>query len=74
MEWPKLKRDYKGLLVRTKATIENGRMEIPEGTVCEVRDWYQGLTLKSEPCSKCGVRVSISRVPLSDVELIGPAS
>lgn len=70
MDRPKLKRDWEGRKVRTLLPMRNGMMEIPAGTVCTVRRNYAGLRLSTDPCSCCGVRVSISKVGECDVELL----
>lgn len=72
MDWPKLKRDYKGLTVRTVTEIRNGAMIIPAGTVCEVDEWFRGLTLITSRCPHCGVRMFVTRVSQSRVELVEP--
>lgn len=70
MKWPKLKRDYSGAKVRTLRDLKNGWCSVQAGTVMTVSNWSGGLFLWGEPCGCCGVRVSMSKVPLSDVELI----
>lgn len=55
--------------VRTLAEMSNGFMTIPAGTICAVTTTHQGLlSLKSEPCPHCGVRIHISRVSRFAVE------
>lgn len=69
-EWPKLKRDYKGLKVKTLVPLNNRFMEIPAGTVCVVQEaWSYWVTLGTEPCPHCGVRVFIRKVPCREVAL-----
>lgn len=70
MDWPKLKRDHAGLIVKTVSPLRNGFMEIPAGTVCKVRNAHGGLDLQTEPCEKCGVSVFIRKVGYSSVVLI----
>jgi hypothetical protein len=74
MMWPKLKRDYKGLTVRTKVPISNGFMKIPENTVCTVTEGRSNwVNLSSEPCPHCGVSIYIRKVHRYEVELIQQA-
>ena len=61
---------WKKQKVRTLITLENGWAEIPPRTVCSVTRKYKGLSLISEPCPNCGVKVKISRVPYRDLQLI----
>ena len=58
---PKLKRDWKGLIVKSKVPLVNGWYEIPPGTLFIVRHNYKGLDLVSEPCKECGVRLAIAK-------------
>lgn len=72
MDWPKLKRDHIGLIVKTRTILENGWCKIPTGTICEVTYSRGGtISLKSDPCKCCGISISISKVPYRDVVLIG---
>lgn len=66
--WPKLKRDYKGMTVKTVRELKNGSTIIPVGTICIVDDWHKGLTLITPICQHCGIRAFITRVPQSYVE------
>jgi len=60
-----------GREVRTLRVLENGIMRIPKGTICEITGmWRGGYSLRGKPCRKCGVAVSISQVPKSDVVLL----
>ena len=67
-KWPKLKRDYKGMKVRSTKLLRNGRIEVPQGTVMTILDWYRGASVKTDPCPHCGVRVYITKVAESDME------
>jgi len=68
--WPKLTRDHVGATVKTLRELQNGWCTIAIGTVATVTYSRAGLSLSTEPCKCCGVRVLISRVPYTDVELI----
>lgn len=67
-EWPKLKRDYAGLKVRSTRELKNGSICIPAGTVMTVDNWYRGASLWTEPCKCCGVGIYITKVPQSALE------
>lgn len=69
MKPPRLKRDWEGLKVITLTDLENGFMRIPYGTECVVRRNYAGLSLKSDPCARCGVSILINSVPESAVRI-----
>lgn len=70
---PGMKRvsEWVGRKVETVAVMRNGNQEIPAGTVAEVTQARSGLTLKTDPCKCCGVRVYITRVHSSHVRLVG---
>lgn len=67
---PRLKRDWVGRKVRTRRELRNGMGVIPAGTVAIVTYNRSGLSLSTDPCGSCGVRVLINRVPEHDVELL----
>lgn len=70
-EWPKLKRDYKGLRVRVVKPFRNNGGERAEiGRTATIEGWYCGLKLSIDVCDKCGTKMYITRVPQSSVELI----
>lgn len=61
----------RGKRVRTRRTLTNGMMQIPVGTICVVDGWWRsGVSLKSAPCSHCGIKVSISQVHRDDVIIV----
>jgi len=70
MEWPKLKRDYIGLIVKTKWELENHHEVIPQGTICKVTYAKGGLTLKTKSCKCCKVAVYLRCVSEDDVYLV----
>jgi hypothetical protein len=74
MEWPKLKRDWTGLRVRSLRVLRNGYHEIPAGKVFIVKGYHRGLQLDldaEEACPTCGIRaIYITKVPVRDVELL----
>lgn len=72
--WPKLKRDWKGLVVRSRRPIHNGWVEIKRGSILTVTYARGWMSLTTEPCPACGVKVFISRVSVADVELLGRKS
>lgn len=59
----------KGKFVKTTRMLRNGVIEIPEGTICEIRDKREGFALRTEPCKCCGVSVFIRKVPYDAVDL-----
>ncbi|ETS32083.1 hypothetical protein PTE_01841 [Photorhabdus khanii NC19] len=68
---PKLKREYKGRLVRTTRVLKNGWGLIPLGAVATVTHQSpkgSGLTL--EPCDCCGLKATISHVSMDSIEFI----
>lgn len=67
---PRLKRDWEGLQVRTLREMRNGWCVIAAGTICTVQKNYGGITMQSDPCPHCGVRVSISHVSEKSVEIL----
>lgn len=69
-EIPKLKRDWVGRRVRTRRELRSGMMQIPADTILTVESNRSGLTLSTQPCEHCGVRIFVRRVPESDVELL----
>ncbi|KKN36053.1 hypothetical protein LCGC14_0777480 [marine sediment metagenome] len=78
MKKPKLKRDWIGRRVRALRALSHGRfvdgrshhMAIPEGKILTVTHSWNGLTLRTDPCPSCGVRLFITRVSEHDVELL----
>ena len=72
MKYPKLKRDWVGLQVRTTVPLKSGYMEFPEGTILTVIENYGGLRLKGPKCPHCGVSIFISGVPERDVVILDP--
>lgn len=71
MEWPRLKRDCKGLKVRTRTILKNGFMEIPENSVCTIDQAFSyWVSLSGPKCPHCGVCIFIRKVHRTDVELL----
>ena len=62
--------DWNGLTVRTRRELENGSTVVPAGMTCsaEIGRGGTGLTIRTQPCQCCGVRVVMTRVHSSDVE------
>jgi len=65
-----LEKEMVGRKVRTLVALRNGYCHIPPGAIATVKRKFKGLELLSDPCSACGVRISISRVGPRDVEFI----
>lgn len=70
MKKPKLKRDWIGRKVRALRALSNGNLAIPEGKILTVKRYWKGLTLVTDGCPNCGVRLFITRVSEHDVELL----
>lgn len=66
----KLVGDWRGKRVRLVNDIRNGAAKFPAGTMGTVEGVNPGLRLVGDPCTHCGVRLYITRVPTSDVELV----
>ncbi len=70
-EYQRKKADFwEGKKIRLVKDIENGRMKIPAETICTVERKFKGFQLTADPCKCCGVRIMITNVPPTDVELI----
>jgi hypothetical protein len=64
-------KELEGKRVRTLRPMQNRLAEIPEGTVMVITGKHSGFTLQSaEPCACCGVKLFISRIHPSAVELL----
>jgi hypothetical protein len=70
MKKPKLKRDWVGRKVKALRPLSTGRLAVPEGKILTVTRNWKGLTLVTDGCSNCGVRIFITRVSEHDVELL----
>ncbi len=66
----KRKMDWEGLKVKSLKPLKNGWASLPEGKIFTVSSWSRGLSMRSDPCECCGIRLSISRVSPNDVELL----
>ena len=66
--------EWSQVVVRTLRDLRNGLIGIPTGTLCRVTGKGGGLSLSSQPCPCCKVRVHIRKVEPSAVEIVGPAS
>lgn len=63
---------WKGKKVRSLRKVANGWAEMPAGTVFTVDGKFKGLSLASEPCSCCGIRMRVNRVDVHSLELADP--
>lgn len=66
--------DWNGMLVRSLVDLKNGSGSLPAGSLFTVESTTVGLTLRSQPCRCCGMRLYISRVLSRDVEPAGEAA
>lgn len=72
---PKLKREYKGRLVRTTQEMRNGWVVIPAGAVATIdHQSPKGSSLTFEKCGCCGMKARISHVGVDCIEFIELAS
>lgn len=72
---PKLKREYKGRLVRTTQEMRNGWVVIPAGAVATIDNQSpKGSSLTFEKCGCCGMKARISHVGVDCIEFIELAS
>ena len=73
MKGPKLNRDWVGLKVRLVSESVNGFARLPAFTEGTVRSYNnKGIEIESDKCECCGVRVFMTRLQRSDVEVITP--
>ncbi len=63
-------RELKGRKVRTLRELRNSWCVIPKGTICTITHKSGGLEIESEACPDCGVKVCISKVQPTSVELL----
>lgn len=71
MDKPRRKWDWIGLVVRTKVSMMNGEVWIPDGTEMVVIYQQGGADLVAKPCAHCGIaKRSIRKVPLDELEPI----
>ena len=61
---------WEGRTVVATSELGNAWMVIPSGTYCVVKRKYKGLSLETDPCPECGVRLKISEVPYSNLDLV----
>ena len=70
---PKLKRDYKGRIVRTTRELKNGWGVIPVGAVATISNQSpKGSSLTLNACGCCGLKAIISHVSADSFEFIEP--
>lgn len=58
-----------GKRVRLLCDVNTGQAIYPAGALAVVKDLCRGLTLVGDACSCCKVRIRMTRVPASYVEL-----
>lgn len=70
---PRLCREWVGHTVRTRRELRNGNHTIPVGSVATIEGTYRGtFSLRTTGCARCGVRVHITHVPKTALELVAP--
>lgn len=68
---PKLKRDYRGRVVRLTRNMANGFGKLPAGAVGIIEAQNnKGSEFLGEPCEYCGVCMRVSRLSVSDIEFL----
>jgi len=67
---PKKPWDWVGLVVRSTRDLSTQLATVPAGTLFVCSYSRSGLTIHSAACSCCGVSVTISKVPITDVEAV----
>jgi hypothetical protein len=73
MKGPKLNRDWIGLRVRLITENANGYARLQPGTEGYIRNYSpKGIEFESDKCECCSVRVFMTRLQRSDVEIITP--
>lgn len=60
---------WKGKRVVSLQPLRNAWGEMPAGTRLEVTRKFSGFNLESLPCTKCGFRLRINKVPPSSLDL-----
>jgi len=61
-------RDLIGLRVRSTRSLGNKLGRMPEGAIFTIKKKWGGLTLESDPCHHCGIKLRIANVDPRDVE------
>ena len=70
---PKLKRDYKGRMVRLTQNVANSLGKLPAGAVGFIElQSHKGSRFLSEPCSHCGFQMRVSELSVHHIEFIEP--
>ena len=68
---PKLKRDYRGRLVRLTRDIANGLGKLPVGAVGIIETQSpKGSAFLGQPCPHCGLQMRVSRLSVDDIEFV----
>ena len=63
-------REFCGRKVKTLVELSNGWCRIAPGTIATVQRKFNGLSLMTEPCPSCGVKIAITHVPPRDVDFV----
>ena len=70
----RLKRAWRGAIVRSRRALANRRGALPAGTYWYVADSRGGLEMVSMPCRCCRFRIPIRKISESDVQYVGHPS
>lgn len=57
-----------GTRVRSLVPIKTRYSEMPAGTTWTVKNKFSGFSLQGDPCSCCGIKVSVDKVPVQWLE------
>lgn len=70
--WPTLQSDWVGRYAVTNREMKNSLAVIPSGTKVRVASVTHGraINIETKRCPECGVRVVMSRVAWSDLDLL----
>lgn len=63
-------REFRGRKVKTLVELSNGWCRIAPGTIAMVNKKFNGLSLMTEPCPTCGVKVAITHVQPRDIDFV----
>jgi hypothetical protein len=71
IRWPRLKREWRGLRVKSRRSFETGVLVIPAGSIGTVTDGGPIMRVTFDRCQCCGVQAKVARIASADFELIG---
>lgn len=66
--------DWVGMRLKSKHRVKNGWAELPAGTLWTVTYARSGLSIESDACSCCGIKVYVRGVDPRDFEVLKPTT